>query len=100
MTGGRKHGFGPMLPSCELFFASRLAACVPRYLVIDEAHRIKNETSLFSQTIRRLKVEHRLLITGTPLQNNLHELWALLNYLLPDVFGNSDQVIKTAFFTR
>lgn len=32
---------------------------------------------------------HRLLLTGTPLQNNLHELWALLNFLLPDVFGSS-----------
>ena len=32
-----------------------------------------------------------MLITGTPLQNNLHELWALLNFLLPDVFGDSDQ---------
>jgi SWI/SNF-related matrix-associated actin-dependent regulator of chromatin subfamily A member 5 len=33
---------------------------------------------------------HRLLITGTPLQNNLHELWALLNFLLPDVFASSE----------
>jgi SWI/SNF-related matrix-associated actin-dependent regulator of chromatin subfamily A member 5 len=42
-----------------------------RYLIIDEAHRIKNETSKFSRTIRLLKTEHRLLITGTPLQNNV-----------------------------
>ena len=33
---------------------------------------------------------HRLLLTGTPLQNNLHELWSLLNFLLPDVFGSSE----------
>jgi SWI/SNF-related matrix-associated actin-dependent regulator of chromatin subfamily A member 5 len=62
-----------------------------RYLVIDEAHRIKNETSKFSKTIRMLKTEHRLLITGTPLQNNLHELWALLNFMLPDVFEDAEQ---------
>lgn len=35
------------------------------------------------------KTHHRLLLTGTPLQNNLHELWALLNFLLPDVFSSS-----------
>ena len=34
---------------------------------------------------------HRLLITGTPLQNNLHELWALLNFLLPELFHDSEQ---------
>ena len=36
------------------------------------------------------KTNYRLLITGTPLQNNLHELWALLNFLLPEVFSSAD----------
>ncbi|CAM9282239.1 unnamed protein product [Chrysoparadoxa australica] len=62
-----------------------------RYLIIDEAHRLKNEESTFSQMVRMLNTQHRLLLTGTPLQNNLHELWALLNFLLPDVFNSSDQ---------
>ncbi|POM75915.1 Chromatin-remodeling complex ATPase chain [Phytophthora palmivora] len=61
-----------------------------RYLLIDEAHRVKNENSKLSRVVREFKVEHRLLITGTPLQNNLHELWALLNFLLPDVFSDSE----------
>ena len=60
------------------------------YLVVDEAHRIKNENSLLSQIIRLYNSKCRLLVTGTPLQNNLHELWALLNFLLPDVFGSSE----------
>ncbi|CAG60602.1 uncharacterized protein GVI51_I09471 [Nakaseomyces glabratus] len=60
------------------------------YIVIDEAHRIKNEQSALSQIIRLFYSKNRLLITGTPLQNNLHELWALLNFLLPDVFGDSE----------
>lgn len=55
------------------------------YMVIDEAHRIKNENSVLSQIIRLYNTKCRLLITGTPLQNNLHELWALLNFLLPEV---------------
>ena len=58
------------------------------YIVIDEAHRIKNVNSILSQIIRIFDSRARLLITGTPLQNNLHELWALLNFLLPDVFSD------------
>lgn len=61
-----------------------------QYMVIDEAHRIKNEQSSLSQIIRLFYSKNRLLITGTPLQNNLHELWALLNFLLPDVFGDNE----------
>lgn len=59
------------------------------YIVIDEAHRIKNESSSLSKIIRLFHSRNRLLITGTPLQNNLHELWSLLNFLLPDVFSES-----------
>ncbi|XP_066311906.1 probable chromatin-remodeling complex ATPase chain [Miscanthus floridulus] len=61
-----------------------------RYIIIDEAHRIKNENSLLSKTMRIYHTNYRLLITGTPLQNNLHELWALLNFLLPEIFSSAE----------
>lgn len=60
-----------------------------RYLVVDEAHRIKNEKTRLATIVRELESANRLLLTGTPLQNNLHELWALLNFLLPDIFDSS-----------
>jgi len=60
------------------------------YIIIDEAHRIKNVDSLLSQIVRAFTSRGRLLITGTPLQNNLQELWALLNFILPDVFSSSE----------
>ncbi|CAK8998941.1 Probable global transcription activator SNF2L1 (ATP-dependent helicase SMARCA1) (DNA-dependent ATPase SNF2L) (Nucleosome-remodeling factor subunit SNF2L) (SWI/SNF-related matrix-associated actin-dependent regulator of chromatin subfamily A member 1) [Durusdinium trenchii] len=68
-----------------------------RYVVLDEGHIIKNEKSQISQALRRLHFESTLLLTGTPLQNNLRELWALLNYMLPDIFGASPHLFENAF---
>ncbi|CAL8109612.1 unnamed protein product [Orchesella dallaii] len=69
---------------------STLAKVNYHYIVIDEAQKIKNENSLLAVCVRQFKSTARLLLTGTPLQNNLHELWALLNFLLPDVFYSSE----------
>lgn len=57
-----------------------------KYLIVDEGHRLKNSKSLLIKVLKKLDVQNRLLITGTPLQNNLNELWSLLNFILPDVF--------------
>ncbi|OAG29231.1 hypothetical protein NEDG_01304 [Nematocida displodere] len=61
-----------------------------QYIVIDEAHRIKNEETMLSKVVRLFPCTHRLLLTGTPLQNNIHELWALLNFLAPEVFSDGE----------
>lgn len=73
-----------------LLAASQLKRYDWQYIVVDEAHRLKNENSKLSMVLRKFQSKNRLLLTGTPLQNNLHELWALLNYLLPDVFSSSE----------
>lgn len=62
-------------------------AFVWRYCVLDEGHKIKNEKSDISSALQGLRCEYRLLLTGTPLQNNLKEMWALLHWLFPDVFN-------------
>ncbi|KIJ66629.1 hypothetical protein HYDPIDRAFT_174654 [Hydnomerulius pinastri MD-312] len=58
------------------------------YIVIDEAHRIKNVDSILSQIVRSFMSRGRLLITGTPLQNSLKELFALLNFICPEIFSD------------
>jgi SWI/SNF-related matrix-associated actin-dependent regulator of chromatin subfamily A member 5 len=58
------------------------------YIVIDEAHRIKNVDSMLAQIVRVFTSRGRLLITGTPLQNNLKELFALLNFICPEIFSD------------
>jgi ATP-dependent helicase STH1/SNF2 len=61
------------------------------YIIVDEGHRMKNKESKFSTTLQtRYKSRHRLILTGTPLQNNLGELWSLLNFLVPNIFNSSD----------
>ena len=59
-------------------------------MVVDEAHKIKNEESELSIVLRQFKTSHKLLLTGTPLQNNLHELWSLLNFVMPNLFSSSE----------
>ena len=61
------------------------------HIIVDEGHRLKNRSSRLAELLTgRYKARHRLLLTGTPIQNNLTELWALLNFLLPTIFASSD----------
>eukprot|EP00919_Chromeraceae_sp_WS-2016_P038559 GHVR01092077.1.p1 GENE.GHVR01092077.1~~GHVR01092077.1.p1 ORF type:complete len:212 (+),score=57.65 GHVR01092077.1:166-801(+) len=68
------------------------------YVVLDEAHKIKGDKSLVSRSARRLHSSFRLLLTGTPLQNNLRELWSLLNFLFPEVIIDEMEPIFQAAF--
>lgn len=58
-------------------------------LVLDEGHKIKNEETHVSQAVRKIHAECRLILTGTPLANNLVELYSLLSFLASDVFTTS-----------
>lgn len=56
-------------------------------MIIDEGHRMKNHHCKLTQILNTFyTANNRLLLTGTPLQNKLPELWALLNFLLPSIF--------------
>jgi len=83
-----------------------------QYLILDEGHRIKNTSSKLLDSLRRFKVcslptnriaamltcifkpEHKLLLTGTPIQNDMKEMWTLLNYLDPEHFDSSEDFMK------
>nr|XP_042119060.1 lymphoid-specific helicase isoform X1 [Peromyscus maniculatus bairdii] len=65
-----------------------LQHCYWKYLIVDEGHRIKNMKCRLIRELKRFNADNKLLLTGTPLQNNLSELWSLLNFLLPDVFDD------------
>ncbi|KAF2638881.1 hypothetical protein P280DRAFT_404187 [Massarina eburnea CBS 473.64] len=57
------------------------------HMIVDEGHRMKNQNSKLSSTITQYyTTRFRLILTGTPLQNNLTELWAMLNFVLPTIF--------------
>lgn len=69
----------------------RLAGIPWQYMVVDEGHRLKNHHSKLAQILAtHYRCAHRLLLTGTPLQNSLTELWALLNFLLPQIFNSAE----------
>ncbi|XP_042037771.1 probable ATP-dependent DNA helicase CHR12 [Salvia splendens] len=61
------------------------------YLVVDEGHRLKNYDCVLARTlVSGYRIRRRLLLTGTPIQNSLQELWSLLNFLLPNIFNSVD----------
>ena len=60
-----------------------------RTMILDEGHKVKNEETAAHSVLSRVHRQHTLLLTGTPVQNNLHELYAILAFLHPDVFTNA-----------
>ncbi|KAK3733995.1 hypothetical protein QZH41_009861 [Actinostola sp. cb2023] len=80
--------FQVIVTTYEIIIADNIQLCtVPwRAVIIDEAHRLKNRNCKLLEGLNNLKMEHRILLTGTPLQNNVDELFSLLNFLEPTQF--------------
>jgi hypothetical protein len=62
-----------------------------RYTVLDEGHVIKNAKSGMAMACKQIKASHRLLLSGTPVQNNVLELWSLFDFLMPGFLGSADE---------
>jgi TATA-binding protein-associated factor len=57
------------------------------YAVLDEGHLIRNPRAKISQAVKRVQARHRLILTGTPIQNSVLELWSLFDFLMPGFLG-------------
>ncbi|PVH31739.1 hypothetical protein PAHAL_9G222700 [Panicum hallii] len=66
------------------------------YVILDEGHLIKNNKTQRAQSLFEIPCSHRIVISGTPIQNNLKEMWALFNFCCPDVLGDKQQ-FKTRY---
>ncbi|KIK69911.1 hypothetical protein GYMLUDRAFT_34310 [Collybiopsis luxurians FD-317 M1] len=89
---GRALEFPVVVTTYEMIIKDRayLSAYSWGYIVVDEGHRLKNLDCRLTREIKKYPTASRMILTGTPLHNNLSELWSLLNFVLPDIFRDVD----------
>lgn len=63
------------------------------YVVLDEAHHIKNRTTRNAKSVKMIRARHRLILTGTPIENSLEELWSLFDFLMPGLLSSYDRFV-------
>ncbi|KAL9653103.1 hypothetical protein ABK040_006321 [Willaertia magna] len=88
--------FNAMITTYEVILSeSSCLSKIPwQYLVVDEGHRLKNQNSKLMLSLKKFSAVHKLLLTGTPLQNNLQELFSLLHFLDPDTFDDPEDFAR------
>ncbi|XP_018566651.1 chromodomain-helicase-DNA-binding protein 1 isoform X2 [Anoplophora glabripennis] len=94
--GSKRLKFSAILTTYEIVLKDKafLGSLSWAVLLVDEAHRLKNDDSLLYKALMEFDTNHRLLITGTPLQNSLKELWALLHFIMPQKFNSWEEFEK------
>lgn len=87
-SGSKRLKFNAILTTYEIVLKDKalLGSLSWAALLVDEAHRLKNDDSLLYKALMEFDTNHRLLITGTPLQNSLKELWSLLHFIMPNKY--------------
>ncbi|NLE84770.1 MAG: DEAD/DEAH box helicase [Myxococcales bacterium] len=102
-TGTRRHKLWGQLDRAEVVITSypillrdleRLSERTYHYVILDEAQAIKNPRSQASIAVRSLQSRHRLALSGTPVENNLTELWSLFEFTMPGLLGRPEQFRK------
>ncbi|KAE8677351.1 TATA-binding protein-associated factor MOT1, putative isoform 4 [Hibiscus syriacus] len=75
--------------------ADYLAQYLWNYCILDEGHIIKSAKSKITLAVKQLKAQHRLILSGTPIQNNIMDLWSLFDFLMPGFLGTERQFQAT-----
>ncbi len=100
-----RSGLRSSLDSCDIVVTSYdvvrndvefLSSKNYNYCVLDEGHIIKNSSSKLTKSVKKIRANHRLILSGTPIQNNVLELWSLFDFLMPGFLG-SEKLFQERF---
>ena len=103
-SGAARHNLRKQIPQHDLIVTNyallrrdleELQKFPFRAVILDEAQFIKNPGAQVTQSVKQLKSEHRLALTGTPLENRLLDLWSITDFVQPSYLGNQDQFTET-----
>jgi superfamily II DNA or RNA helicase len=103
-SGAARHNLRKQIPQHDLIVTNyallrrdleelqKFAFCA---VILDEAQFIKNPGAQVTQSVKQLKAEYRLALTGTPLENRLLDLWSIVDFIQPNYLGTQDQFVET-----
>jgi superfamily II DNA or RNA helicase len=103
-SGAARHNLRKQIPQHDLIVTNyallrrdleELQKFAFRAVILDEAQFIKNPSAQVTQSVKQLKSEHRLALTGTPMENRLLDLWSIVDFIQPGYLGNQEQFIET-----
>jgi len=103
-SGAARHNLRKQIPQHDLIVTNyallrrdleELQKFAFRAVILDEAQFIKNPGAQVTQSVKQLKSDHRLALTGTPLENRLLDLWSIVDFIQPGYLGNQEQFVET-----
>ncbi len=103
-SGAARHNLRKQIPQHDLIVTNyallrrdleELQKFAFRTVILDEAQFIKNPGAQVTQSVKQLKSEHRLALTGTPLENRLLDLWSIVDFIQPSYLGSQEQFLET-----
>jgi len=103
-SGAARHNLRKQIPQYDLIVTNyallrrdleELQKFSFRAVILDEAQFIKNPGAQVTQSVKQLKCEHKLALTGTPLENRLLDLWSIVDFIQPGYLGNQEHFLET-----